>query len=183
MPGRERTYPAKERFIIQAELKGQVVLKATRIQLRPDKPSHDQCFDLRGKGKGLRASYVIERLNAQPIPRRKQPLCLPVPKGEGKHAIKVLRTLSSPLLVGMDDDFCIGVGVERVAGRAQLTRQLLIVVDAAVKGHPDAAVFVGERLPSAFGVDDRQTPMPKSNRAVTIHTFTVWTPMRKDSRH
>src|SRR5215813_6305416 len=121
MPGRERTYPAKERFIIQAELKGQVVLKATRIQLRPDKPSRDQCFDLRGKGKGLRVSCVIEGLDAQPISRCKQPPRPPVPNGEGKHAIKVLRTLSSPLLVGMDDDFCIGVGVERVAGRAEIT--------------------------------------------------------------
>src|SRR5712692_1246286 len=183
MPGRERTYPAKERFVIQTELEGQVVLKATRIQLRPDKPSRDQCFDLRGKSEGLRASSVIERLDAQPISRRKQPPCPPVPNGKGEHAVKMPGALSSPLLVRMDDDLRIGVGPERVAGRAEMTRQLLIVVDAAVEGDPDAAVFVGERLPPAFRIDDRQTPMPEPNRAVKIHAFTVRAPMRKDPRH
>ena len=65
----------------------------------------------------------------------------------------------------------------------ELVSQLGLVVELAVVGDPDRAVFVGHRLGAAGHVDDRQPAMPERSRSLTIKTVAIGPAMGEGCRH
>src|SRR5205823_5444321 len=104
-------------------------------------------LELRGEAEGPVFLGVEERLLAEPVPRQEEAAPAAVPDAEGEHPAQAADALRSPLLVGVDDRLGVGARAEAVPESLQFGAQRLEVVDLAVEGDPDAAVFVGERLP------------------------------------
>src|SRR5262245_50787416 len=104
-------------------------MKQKRTELRPE----DELTVYMG---------IEKRLFADAIASEEKFLASFIPDCEGKHPAQVFRTVSSELIVSMNDGFGVAVGVEGVAEFFQLLSQLEIVVDLAVEDDPGAAVMV-----------------------------------------
>ena len=61
--------------------------------------------------------------------------------------------------------------------------KLPIIVDLAVKRDPDGLVFVGQGLSTSLQVDDAETPMTQTNRAVTMQAGPVRSPVGQRVAH
>ena len=111
-----------------------------------------QCFQLRGKEKPSFPERVKQRLYADPVPGQKQPLGLFLPDGKGKNTVKPLHTAFSPLCIGVENHFRVGVTLESMSIQFQKTAQLLRIIQFPIIHH----VIVGtpeqelHRLASAF---------------------------------
>src|SRR5665648_782145 len=70
---------------------------------------------------------------------------------------------AAPLLVGVDDDFAVAAGAERVAGGDELVAQLAVVVDLAVVDEPDGVVLVGDGLVAPGAVDDAEPAVAEAH--------------------
>ena len=66
---------------------------------------------------------------------------------------------------------------------AEVIRELAVVVYLTVEYHRDAAVFVGDRLRTAFDIDDGETPMSERDWPAREHSFAIWTTMTKRRHH
>jgi hypothetical protein len=75
----------------------------------------------------------IERLLTHPIAPEEQGLFALVPESKREHAPQMVDTPRPMLLVEMDDDFAVAIGLEGVSAVAQLLAQLDIVVDFAIR--------------------------------------------------
>ena len=76
-------------------------------------------LDLRGEDECLIRQRVVERLDVESVARAEQPTPALVPQRERPHAVEPLDAVDTPLLVGVEDDFRVGVGVEGVAELSQ----------------------------------------------------------------
>src|SRR5487761_439751 len=112
-------------------------------------------------------------LDSQPVPDKQEGLVAFVEDCKGKHSPQLVHTFRSVLLVEMDYDFRIGMGVKTMAERFKLPPQSGKVIDLSVKDHPDIPVFVVNRLASSGNINDAETPHPDSCRTVRIDTFVV----------
>src|SRR4051794_32876599 len=83
----------------------------------------------------------------------------------------------------MYDDFGVRAGAENMAPRHKLFAQLYIVEYFAVAYYPDGAVFVGNRLQSAFQVNYAQAVMPEGCRSVYIGTCHLGPTVMDSSKH
>ena len=72
---------------------------------------------------------------------------------------------------------------ERMPASLETISQLAIVVDLSVQHDQHAAVFVGDRLPSAGQIDDAQAAHPDRGVSVDIHALVVGTPMADALEH
>ena len=86
---------------------------------------------------------VVERPHAHAVARQHQALAARVPDREGEVAVEVSTQSGPLLLVEVEDDLGVGVGLES-DGRAAISSraQLDVVEDLAVEGDPDGAVLV-----------------------------------------
>src|SRR5215467_6853117 len=75
---------------------------------------------------------IIKGLNSVAVPGQKQALGAFVPNREGKHAVKFPHTIGAPLLIGIEYDFGVRLGMELIPSSFQLDPQLLKIVDLAV---------------------------------------------------
>ena len=116
---------------------------------------------------------VVQRLDAQPVPRHEQRLLVAVPQREGEHAAKALHAGFAPLLPGVDDDLGVALGVEAVAGGLQFGNQFLVVVDLAVEDHDHRAVLVEQRLLAGGDVDDAQPPVAEAQPGLDVQAAFV----------
>ncbi len=82
---------------------------------------------------------------------------------EGEHAAEALDAIVAPLLKGVDDDFGIAAGAEAVAGGFELFAQISEIVNLAVKGDPDGAVFIAHGLLAKGGVDDGEAAVAEGD--------------------
>ncbi len=107
-----------------------------------------------GEGELLRGGLVEERFDAERIAGEESFARAEVNDAECEHAAETADAIIAPLFKGMDDHFGVAAGVEGVAGGFELGAELSEVVDFAVEGDPDVAVFVGHGLLACGGVDD-----------------------------
>ena len=90
-----------------------------------------------GKIKRPAGLAKIERLDAHPVTRRKQPPLFRVPNRKGKHPSQMTNTLRAEFFVGMNDDFGVRLRAEDVAPGDELFAQCLKIVNLAVENDPD----------------------------------------------
>ena len=85
--------------------------------------------------------------------------------------------------VEMDPGFGVAVRGEPVAALEQFFAQLGVFVELAFEGDPDVARFVGQRLPAAGDVDDREPAIAERDARLDVDVFVVGTAMRDRGRH
>ena len=98
--------------------------------------------------------------------------------GESEHAAQAAeQTVDAPLLKAVQEHFGIARGDELV--RRKLAGEFGIVVDFAVVGDPNAAVFVGHGLMAGGReIDDREAPVTEDHAGVLEQAAIVGTAMR-----
>src|SRR5674536_397038 len=127
----------------------------------------EERLDLAGEQQpaGPRRARVVERLDAEVIAVQDELAVALAKVGHGKrpHAVEACGAPRAPLLVGVDDDFAVAPGAERVAGRDELVAQLAVVVDLAVVDEPDGVVLVGDGLMAPGAVDDAEPAVAEAH--------------------
>src|SRR5579871_4935457 len=126
---------------------------------------------------------ILKRLDAQMIARQEHDAAAIIRNREGKHAPKALNAALAPFLPGVNNDFGIRRRPERVARGLQFGPQLAEIVQLAIVGDPDLAVFVRHRLTAGDEVDDRQAAMAQSNGTMNMHALPIRTAMLQTRDH
>src|SRR5467141_2135187 len=125
-----------------------------------------QRADFGGEQKSPVGARIIERLDAQSIARDENSRVargIPgsagstsVPNGEGEHPAEFAEALFAPFLVGVNDDFGVGMGAKRMAASFERATQLPEIVDLAVEDDGDVVGFVEYGLVTAGKVNDTE---------------------------
>ena len=128
----------------------------------------------------------VQGLFADAVPVEQQAAALAVPQGQPEHAVGL--GLAGPevavFLVGVDDGLGVAVvGAETVAALQQTLAQLQVIVNFAVKDHPEAVVFVGDGLAAGDQINDGQAPDGQGNLPVLIIARIVRPPMGESGAH
>ena len=89
-----------------------------------------------------------------------------VPQGEGPHSIKPLEAFGSPFSVGVEDDFGVGLGLERVSQRFEFFANFEVIVDFPVKSDAERLVLglhglIAERRKVQDGQPPVSQPEPR----------------------
>jgi hypothetical protein len=77
------------------------------------------------------------------------------------------------VFVQVDPRLGVAPGGQVMPPPQQLPAQLGILEQLAVEGDPDRAVFVGDRLPAAGQVDDREPPGPQGQAGLLVGMLVV----------
>ena len=80
----------------------------------------------------MRIEKVKEGLDAETVSGKEKFLSGTVPQGKRKHAIKSTEAGSAPLLISVDNNFGIGLGVESITRLLQFQPELLEIVNLSV---------------------------------------------------
>jgi hypothetical protein len=131
----------------------------------------------------VRTLSPIERLYAETVDGHEKLASARVPEREGEHPAKAPDELPAELLVAVHKDLRVGTRLEGVAAASQVVPQLAVVVDLAVEDDDDRSIFARDRLPSAFGVDDAQSPDSESDRPFDEHALVIRSAMRDRAAH
>src|ERR1043166_4722877 len=102
---------------------------------------------------------IIKWLDSQPIAREQGRSVARVPNCERKHAIQVVDATGSVILVEMSQALGIPLGRQAMTAPQELTSQRLKIVELAIDDGLDRVIFIGDRLPTASHVHDRQAAM------------------------
>src|SRR5690606_29398702 len=120
-----------------------------------------QRLEFRAKNNLTTSEYcIVERLDAEPVPRQEQRFGTTVPQRECEHSVETIEAALAPLLPGMHDYLGIASGAEYVTLSYEFLGKLPEIVDLTVVRYDDGFIFVIERLLAALEVDDRQAPVP-----------------------
>jgi hypothetical protein len=138
---------------------------------------------LRAEYEGAVTGIVMKRLFAHPVAGEQECVFLRVPDGKREHALEALDAVFAVLLVGVDEDLGIAAGQKPVAPGFELRSEHDEVVDFPVVHRPHRAVFVGDRLVPAHGIDDSKPPRAERNRWIDVEAGVVGAAMTQDVRH
>jgi hypothetical protein len=94
-----------------------------------------------------------------------------------------MNEIVSVLLVEMDDDFGVGVGIKPVTFLLQRSSQFNVIEYLAVEHDPDGLIFVVDRLPSTLEIDDAQARVREPYFIVNVETVTIRTAMMEHADH
>src|SRR5277367_244968 len=83
----------------------------------------------------------------------------------------------------MDDAFRVRACGELVSVAKQILAKFRIVVDFAVQHHPNAAVFIRNRLVTAGDIDDAQAPKTQPDARSRVNPFVIRASMNNCLRH
>ena len=155
------------------ELVGQVFVEGNRVDALAQRPVPQQRFQFGREDQALPVDRVMERLDADPVPREEQNGTPAVQHGKGEHAVEAIDHVLAPLLVAVDEHLGIGLRDERVSRRDQLLAQLAMVIDLPVLDDPDRRVFVVHRLMTAGEVDDRKPAHAEGDAVELLDTRIV----------
>ena len=106
---------------------------------------------------------IIERLDAENIARAVHLVRFRVPYDEGKHAAQLGGQCCAVLLIAVDDDLGVAVGLEDVPLGLQLGAQVHEVVNFTVEHADDSAILIVHGLLACGQVDDAQTAEAQRN--------------------
>src|SRR5438105_15885709 len=115
----------------------------------------------------------MQWLLAQAITYQQQFFAFLVVQSKSKHSAQFLHTSRTQLLIQMNYDFGIRVGIEAMPFELQILPELGEVIDLAVENNPDSLVFVVDRLMSACQINDAQAPHPQSKTSLRMNSFVV----------
>src|SRR5690348_13656577 len=99
-------------------------------------------FNFRSKKETTILKDVIDRLHTKSIAGAKEFLFPLVPEAEAPHAIEMLEAFLSPLLIGVQDDFCVRRRSKTVAALLKLVTNLPIVVYFSIKCDVVASIII-----------------------------------------
>ncbi len=145
--------------------------------------SGEQGLDFGSKGQIPAIPGVVQRLLAHPVPGQKHPAALPVPEGNGEHALQMFQAVRAPLLVGAQDDLGVAARAEGLPQALQLPLEVLEIIDFPVKDHSQTAVQGNHGLLPAGKIDDGKSAMPQGGFFVRVHTLLVRAAMGQNPGH
>ena len=174
--GRKFVHAFEEGLFRSGVLESEVGAQRVLIDLLDKIRMVQKTFDLAAENQTLVAGdgVVVEGLDAEDVPGAEQALALRVPNHKAIHAAQAVHHIGAPLLVAVYQNFCVGMAVERVAFGFQLLAQLHEIVDLAVKGDDDGALFVFHGLRTCLGqVQNGQAAESQGHVFVGIHAAHV----------
>ncbi len=119
------------------------------MKILPKAAVSHQGLQLRSEQQQAAIVVVIQRFDAQPIPAQEQLLLGRIPEGESEHASETRQTIDTPFVIGMQDDFRIGVGDKPVSLSGELVPDFPVVINLAVEGDSHGAGRIRHRLPAS----------------------------------
>ena len=125
----------------------------------------------------------VERADAGPVAAEDQAPFGRHPQRQRPLALQALESGLAPGTPGLHDHFGVAARAEAMAERRQLGPQFDIVEDLAVEDDPRRAVDIGQRLPAAIPVDDRQAGMGKACPRIAIEPLLVRAAMNERPGH
>src|SRR5207248_2599000 len=105
---------------------------------------------------------VVERLDTCAVSGEEQLVRGPIIDCECEHSANMLQAIGSPLPIGGQQNFSIGIGLEGVPEPYQLSAQFLITIDLAVEHDHVVAVERKQRLISTFDINDGEPRIRQS---------------------
>jgi hypothetical protein len=93
----------------------QVIGQPLAIGARRDRGMREQRLDLGSAEEPVRPVVIVQRLDAEPVARGEQSAASSVPDDEREHPVQPIHAGFALLLVEVEDDFAVGVGVELVS--------------------------------------------------------------------
>src|SRR5581483_9256834 len=126
---------------------------------------------------------VVERLDAHPIPRAKQPLTLRVPNRKRKHPAEVTDAFGPILFVRMEDGLSIRSRLITMPCGFKSGPESGVIIDLAVVSDPQRAILVAHRLPAALDIHHRQPPVAQVRVRIVVETKVVRPAMPDRLRH
>ena len=156
--------PLEERLVHGAVLEGQVGAQGLGVDLAAETGVLKQALDLGAEQQLARVGLgIIERLDAENIARTVHLVRFRVPYDEGKHAAQLGGQCRAVLLIAVDDDLGVAVGLEDVPLGLQFGAQVHEVVNFTVEHADDGAVLIVHGLLACGQVDDAQTAEAQRN--------------------
>ena len=129
-------------------------------------------------------SHVKEKgLYPKVVPGQQKAFFLFVVQSECKHAVQAAWKGIAVLLVSVNDDFCVAVGIKAVPFFQEVVFQLPVVVYLSVENDSDGAIFVVHGLASAGQVDDGKAAHAQADAIAHLHAFIVGTAMKDCGAH
>ena len=116
---------------------------------------------------------VIQQLDTECIAGQNQALFPDVPNRQAEHAIETIQYFVAPMLVSVNNDFRIGIGLEYVAEALEFLSEFFKVINLAVEDHPDGFFSIGHGLMTASQIDNRKAAEAKSEWTVEVVAFVV----------
>ena len=131
----------------------------------------------------IRRLAIIQRLDAEHIPRQEEGLLLFIPDGESKHPTHAVQNALAPFGVAVHQNLAVGVTLEMITLLLELGANVLVIIDLTVKHQRVAAAFIVQRLIAGVGqVDDRQTAKTQ-HRALSHMVAAAVRPAMTDRVH
>ena len=159
----------EERLVHGAVLEGQVGAQRLGVDLPAEAGVLQQALDFAAEQQltclGL---GVVERLDAENITRAVHLVRLGIPHDKGEHAAQHTGQLCAVLLIAVQDDLSVAVGLEDVAFGLQRGAQLHKIVDLAVEHADNGAVLIVHGLFACGQVDDAQTAEAQRDGAAGV---------------
>ena len=174
---------AKERLVARRVSCAQHLGDHGFIGFDANEAACQQRLDFRPEQELIPGPAPVERLDAETIPHEVQALPARIPYREREHAAQPVRAADPPLFVGVNDRLGVRSRPVLVTQALELGPEIAVVVDFAVEDRPDRAVFVRQRLPAAFQVDDAQPPVDQDGSTIRVHAGIVRTAMGRDVPH
>ena len=150
----------EKRLICHRILEGQVRQHGVFVHFLHKGRMRQKALDFRAKEKRavIRRLAIIQRLDAEHIPRQKEAVRFRVPDGEGKHPTHAVEDALAPFGVAVHQNLAVSVTLEMIAFLLELGTDLLVIIDLTVKHQRVTAAFIVQRLIAGVRqVDDRQT--------------------------
>jgi hypothetical protein len=156
----------------------QVILEGAVIRIQREIFDGGQGFQLGPEENASAVMMPVQRFDANAITGDKQSVFAGVPHGEGEHAIELVEEVFALFFVQVDEDFGIATGAEAMASTAEALSEFVMVINFAVKAHPDCAVFVAHRLTAGVEVDDTQAGVADTGLGIVIEAGIVGAAVR-----
>ena len=153
------------------------------IHLCPDRRVCKDGFHLRRKQQSTFVEFIKQRLYADPVPGKEQPVLLLFPNRKGKNAVEFIDTGFSPLGITVQYHFRIRMPLEDMPQRLQLPANRIGIIEFSVihDFKMFSHIVAGHRLAAACRIDHREPCVkqctvpagiiPLSIRAPADHCF------------
>ena len=101
-------------------------------------------------------------------------MALLIPQGKGKHAPQMLYAITAIFFIQVENRFRVRTAAISVAAAFQFRPELRVVINLAVKGDPDGAIFIAHRLVAGGRkIDNSQPPLTKPNGSGSPNAFII----------
>ena len=125
---------------------------------------------------------IVQRLDAEPIPRNEEALGAFVPDREREHAAQPMHHVHAIILVQMHEHFRVRPRPHLVPRRERGAKRV-VVVDLSVEHHVHGGVLIGDRLGPPVHVDDAEAPHSQRHSWSNVVAFFIGAPMTNGTAH